>query len=1016
MEAVPTLATEYLPALEHIAEGKQLQLDTLVLGGEELPLSLARSIQESLPFIRAIYNQYGPTETTVNATTWRVPSPSPVDGFHGKKNVLSRISLGYPDANMRCYVVDPSTLCPLPLGAVGELILSGPRVAKGYIGKPELTAAKFISNPCASFHDEVPLSSSKTATAAEDDRTWDSQYHVAYRTGDIVSYSTSDGFAYLGRVDEQVKVNGVRIELGEVQAALASAPGIQAARVTALSDIPGNPKELIAAVVPADVDVAAVLSHCRSVLSSSAVPLIQPVPQLKILPSGKLDVQGLGLKIEYARRLSLQYSSAADRKNDFVPPSGYLEIEIAAIWQDVLGKADTTTNNALSATDDFFAVGGNSLKAGLVMSRLRQTLNMPTLPATTVYVGKTIQGIAMRVQSVKARVSHTLQKDFSNRSFARRQSSGTVSNDGNDADGLLSADCVDMQVPPGQRIPKARLPYILYLLIQFIFLAVVMISLPLIWGLNIVAIFALYRMVPLGALFGLWPVLGLASMIAWMVLLVGMKWVLVQRLTPGIYPLYGWVYLRWITMRALHMQASLALFPFIRRTSLLPLLFRLMGSNIENIWDTIIDTFYIFDYDLITIKKGARVFNAASASAAFVAPAGHLTDVAVLVLSPVYIGENCQLGHSSVVPAGTSIPDHHNLKPHTSPAHPGCEPTLGRLSDYPHFVPESEMHWFVSIIGGILSNIFDSAIEMPAVALVYALIGWILGINPLNLLPELLQPGISWVVVLFSLLFSVAFQWVEQPVTIACHLLLTLFWKWTLVGRLHPGRNVNSSKWTLFCYSILRRMVESPRWLTLQETFCATPVLGAIYRLMGATVGEQAFLGGLLVVEFDALTVGKLASAANNSRVYCIDEDGTVLPVVLDKEASIGNSAVLFPGSILGSHSIIGNDTAVYKERKIPPHGRLQGELDYEVNRFHGGRDIKAEEALGLPRVVTMSASGVKRVHMPIWYIVVVTLILFITFPATGVVLWGPLAVVVSIVSQQNYGLLVPTCMCFFVF
>ena len=277
------------------------------------------------------------------------------------------------------------------------------------------------------------------------------------------------------------------------------------------------------------------------------------------------------------------------------------------------------------------------------------------------------------------------------------------------------------------------------------------------------------------------------------------------------------------------------------------------------------------------------------------------------------------------------------------------------------------MHWGVGVAVGLLFNVLESIVEIPAVTVCLVLIGLILGEDPLSLLSELSKPGIFWNLVRFALLFSLAFQWIEQPMSMACHLGMTVAWKWGLVGRMAPGRRLTASKWGLFNYAVLRRLVESPRWALLQDTFCASPVLGAVYRTLGATVGDQAFLGGLLVVEFDALTVADLCSAASNSRAYCTAIDGTVMATKLDQEATIGNGVAVFPGVRLGAHSVVGNDTAVAMERVVPPHGRVQGVMDYVVQRRDGGRDRAAEEALGLPSVVSMSASGVEKVDLPWW-------------------------------------------------
>jgi len=632
-----------------------------------------------------------------------------------------------------------------------------------------------------------------------------------------------------------------------------------------------------------------------------------------------------------------------------------MEELVESVWREVLGCPKYAK---ISVAQDFFAAGGSSLKAGMVTSRLRLKPGLGTLPATMVYTSKTIREMAKYIENMQEK-ERKQKEDYE----LARAISGLGSDEINSQ--VMHAEQIDMSLPSGVRIVETQLPYALYLAIQFIFLALTLAVLPLVWGVNIIALIWLRRVLGIGPLFGLWPLMGLVSLFLWIGLLVFLKWILVQRLRPGVYPLYGWMYLRWITLRAVHAQAGLSVFPFVRRTSLLPLLFRLMGAKIECCRDTTIDSFDIFDYDLITIGKGAKVCNAAAISCAYVAPVGMLGPTQVLVLSPVVIGAGCQLGHAAVVPPGTSIPANHNLKPHSSPAHPGCEPIIGGMTRYPHFMPEEHMHWSFGLIGGIIFNLIESIVEIPSLTVCLVLIGLVLGEDPLDLNTGLINSStIQWKFVIFTVLFSVAFQWIDQPLSVAFHLAITAVWKLTLVGKLNPGRNLTSSKWALFSYAILRKMVESPRWAVLQETFCATPVLGIVYRAFGADIGEQAFLGGLLVAEFDALSVGTLCSAANNSRVYCISDDGVILRVKLGNEASVGNGAVLFPGARLGAHSVIGNDTAVSMEWKVPRFGRMQGDVDYIVDRGSGARDRAAEEALGLPKVVSMSASGVGKVHL----------------------------------------------------
>lgn len=193
---------------------------------------------------------------------------------------LSYMTIGHPEHNMHCYIVS-STLHPVPVGVAGELLLSGPRLALGYAGRPELTEEKFIPNPCLDLvsgqvHPELAV-----------------YYQKAYRTGDLVRWRSDGTIDFLGRIDRQVKITGVRIELGEVEAALESTEGVSQAVATALMD-PSGQKRLVGYVAPGDVDAATVAAHCRSVLVPAMVPsVVVALESFPLLPNGKVDVKSL---------------------------------------------------------------------------------------------------------------------------------------------------------------------------------------------------------------------------------------------------------------------------------------------------------------------------------------------------------------------------------------------------------------------------------------------------------------------------------------------------------------------------------------------------------------------------------------------------------------------------------------------------------------------------------------------------------------------------------------------------
>ena len=173
-------------------------------------------------------------------------------------------------------------------------------------------------------------------------------YQRAYRTGDLVRWRPDGTLDFLGRIDRQVKISGVRIELGEVEAALAGAPGVEQAAASALSDASGA-KRLVGYVTPASVDPAAAAAHCRSRLLPAMVPsLVVALEAFPLLPNGKVDVKALPAP---------DWSAAG--AGAYVAPASELEAAVQRVWQEVLGWPE---GEPLSMTADFFAAGGTSLQ------------------------------------------------------------------------------------------------------------------------------------------------------------------------------------------------------------------------------------------------------------------------------------------------------------------------------------------------------------------------------------------------------------------------------------------------------------------------------------------------------------------------------------------------------------------------------------------------------------------------------------------------------------------------------
>ncbi|WP_231619012.1 non-ribosomal peptide synthetase/MFS transporter [Nonomuraea sp. SBT364] len=281
--------------------------DLLILAGEATSWELAERVRAARPGLE-LQIHCGPTETVVSVLSCTAP---------GTPTGSANVPLGRPLPNVECHVVDAAGR-PLPAGVPGDLWIGGPSLARGYLGRPDLTAERFVPDPVSG------------ATRC-------------YRTGDRVRLNAGGLIEFLGRVDDQVKIRGFRVELGEVKAALHDQPGVLEAAVLPVGE--AHNRRLAAWIAPASVDLAAVRAGLRERLPEYMVPpAIMTLDALPLTPLGKVDRAALPMP---------EVAAAGER----VAPATPTEERIAAVWARVLGADD------LGVEDDFFALGGDSFMA-----------------------------------------------------------------------------------------------------------------------------------------------------------------------------------------------------------------------------------------------------------------------------------------------------------------------------------------------------------------------------------------------------------------------------------------------------------------------------------------------------------------------------------------------------------------------------------------------------------------------------------------------------------------------------
>ncbi|MFG3190783.1 amino acid adenylation domain-containing protein [Streptomyces omiyaensis] len=332
------------------------RLRLLVLGADQVQPHAVAAWRARFGDRVRLVNSYGPTETTIIATT----------AVLGDGDATARPPIGRPIGATTVAVLDRHG-GPVPPGTPGELVIGGAGVTDGYLGRPGATARAFVPDP------DGPPGARR------------------YRTGDLVRRRADGELEFLGRIDDQVKVRGYRVEPGEVEAALLELPGVGRAVVTARGDV------LVAHVVPVPdapaPDADALRGGLAAVLPPHAVPhafvLLDALP---LTPNGKLDRAALPAP-----------DAGAAPRAVHVPPRTEAEELVADVWGEVLGVA------GIGAHDDFFALGGHSLLATRVVARVRAAVDL-SVPLRALFAHRTVAAFAEAVEAALAAEIDTLSE------------------------------------------------------------------------------------------------------------------------------------------------------------------------------------------------------------------------------------------------------------------------------------------------------------------------------------------------------------------------------------------------------------------------------------------------------------------------------------------------------------------------------------------------------------------------------------------------------------------------------
>ena len=317
----------------------------LVIGGESLHWDFVRQIRQASAC--KILNHYSPTETTIGCLTFETEADSPLSA------VTAVVPLGRPIANMKVYVLDGS-LQPVPVGVPGDLYIGGRGVSNGYLGRPDLTAEKFMSDP---LHPESG--------------------QRFYRSGDRARFLDGGIVEFLGREDNQVKVRGFRVELGEVEAVLSRHPAIEQAVVVCKQSAEGLPSLVAFAIASEPPSESELREFMLRYVPDYMVPAqFVYVHAFPLNANGKADRQVLAESI-----MGAAPAPAVMEGMDAV------QEKVAHVWCTVLQRSEVGLN------DNFFELGGHSLLATQIIARLRSAFDVP-IPLRAIFEAPTVAGLA----------------------------------------------------------------------------------------------------------------------------------------------------------------------------------------------------------------------------------------------------------------------------------------------------------------------------------------------------------------------------------------------------------------------------------------------------------------------------------------------------------------------------------------------------------------------------------------------------------------------------------------------
>ena len=829
LHAVPTLLALFAQDVP--------SLRLINLGGEMCPQALvARWARPG----RQLFNTYGPTEATVSASLAEL---QPGEG----------VTIGRPLPNYDLMVIvpiadeawldgTPAPLQLLPPGATGELCIAGPGVAQGYLGRPDLSARKFLPNPWATGADDARL----------------------YRTGDLACIAADGQVQCLGRTDDQIKIRGFRVELGEIEAVLAQQPGVGTVAVLLRPD--DGIDQLVAYLVPATGSALPDAPALRHALVALLPPYMVPaqfegLAAMPRIPSGKIDRKAL-------RALPLTPRAASESDPPDTPAEQVLFAALARLFP----------GQAVRRSMDFFSdLGGHSLMAARLVSAVR----------------------------ADPRFAHATVRDL-----YRLRHVGALA-------AALQAQADASAAEPGAGQPTAPRPFLLHSAWRrWRCGAAQCLAVPLLVLLKMaqwLAPFFTYHFftgepddsVPFAVLMSTGMFL-LATLLEFAAAWAG-KWLIAGRLTAGSHPLWGWTYFRWWLADRLVEAAPTYM---IAGSSLYVAWLRALGADIGH--DVMVGSITLRVPELLRIADGASLGNAVNLENATVR-GGRLHLGRIDIGAECAIGSFCVLEGDVALAAGAHLQGQSALRSGTrvpagrvwtgSPAQDiGSDDASARPARPPVTRGRLNLEALFFVVGALTVATAFFLPVFPA----FMLIDW-LDVSELAVQPLLDDGSISaWQAFLLRLAKFFALAMPASIVLVMATALLSAGIRWAFLPRMQAGSWPVHSKRYLSKW-LVSQIQESS--LAVLHGIYATVYAASWYRLLGAKVGRDAELSTALGVVPDMLTLGDetfIADAVMLGDEQIVGGWMSVQATVVGHRSFVGNGAYVPDGTSIPDNVLIG--------------------------------------------------------------------------------------------------------------